>query len=164
MTSFDAFLQACDYKLTETGKFCWTCWPHAWSYIANNDHGYITAIANPQDDVIYEITAVSHSDKKPYRWLNPQWVDAFKAECNQRRVAFSDAGKSEVYADTESMDDILDKGHAILHGLDFDERVVISLDMSSAEILKLALAAHNSQVSLNDFIIQVVKDVAAESL
>jgi hypothetical protein len=164
MTKFDSFLKTCDYQLTESNKFGWSCWPKAWIYTAENDYGRVEAVANAADDVIYEVTAYTHKDEKPYRWLNPQFMADFKSECTQRRISVGEAWNSVVYADTESFQDILDKAFAIFHGLNFDEKLVISLDVSTAQLLTLALAAHEKEVSLNDFIIQVVKDATVKTV
>jgi hypothetical protein len=162
MTRLESFFNTFDYKLTEAGKFGWTCWPNAWHYAADSEHGHISGIVNPLADIIYEVIVSNHKTGFSYRWLNPEFVGQFKSECLQRRIGFSEAGEGATYADTESLDDILAKAFAIYNGLKFDERLVINLDMSSADLLRLALAAHEQQVSLNDFIIQVVKDAAVE--
>lgn len=162
MTKFETFLKVSDYKLTEAGKFGWTCWPNAWTYISSNDFGRVEGVIDPLNDVVYEVTVHSHKDERPYRWQNPQFITEFKSECSSRRLNQNEAWEGVSYSDTECFEDILNKAFAIFRGLNFDERLVISLDVNSAELLKLALAAHESQLSLNDFIIQVVKDAAVE--
>ena len=161
---FEQYLKLFDYKLACCSKFEWSCWKDGWTYVSENEYGHVEATINPTEDIIYEVNVYSHKTKQPYRWLNPNFIDTFKSECIARRVEFDKAWDDMAYFDTESLDDIFDKVYAIFHDLDFDETVVINLQLDAATLLRLSMAAHSQRLTLNDYIVGLVKDAAAETL
>jgi len=56
-------------------------------------------------------------------------------------------------------DDFIEKATAIIAGEDYDTRVQIQLDIPHDLLYKLMLQAHESDITLNEFILKILQDV-----
>jgi hypothetical protein len=156
---FIKYLDAIDYRITSGEPFLWSCWKGARYYDCDTDYGNASIIADPLKSITYQITVYSNKDcDKPYRWINPDYLEAHVAECRERHLDPDIAWSDSKWIDTECPDDILDKVKAILNNLEFDTRIVISLEIPTATFNKLAMLAHNNRMSLNDYFCYLLRD------
>jgi hypothetical protein len=61
-------------------------------------------------------------DKKPYRWLNPDYVEAFYKESEKRQVDTDIAWDEIKFIDLEMEEDFLEKATAIFSGEEYHRR------------------------------------------
>jgi macrodomain Ter protein organizer (MatP/YcbG family) len=98
-------------------------------------------------------------DKKPYRWLNPDYKDAFYKESEKRQVDIDIAWDDVKWIDLEMAEDFLEKATAIFSGEEFDTRVKVEFDLDERSILKLATEAHKRDITLNKMIEIILQEV-----
>ncbi len=162
---FQRYLSAIDYRITDGSEFLWNCWKNARYYDCTTNYGHASMTANPDRGIVYEITVYATLDSDhPYRWTNPDFVDIRDAEAHERRLDSKKAWEDINWIDTESEDDILDKVKAILNNIDFDKRVVINIWLEETVITKLALLAHEADITLNEYFCAILRAECAKAL
>lgn len=62
----------------------------------------------------------------------------------------------------EELDDFLEKAKAIINGEEYDTRVMIPLNMNKDELYVLMLAAHTQDITLNQFMTEVIKEAISK--
>lgn len=168
----EEFLLAAGHEITGGTEYQWRCWgPNARFINCENRRADAYAIWDTETQDVYEIAV--QSDQFYYRWLNPDFIQAYKDEAKARKIAWDHAGdpndpdyKDTRWRMTDEVSDICSKVHAIRNGLAFDERVIMTLSLETDVIAGLALGAHHQGVTLNEFIVgllvQEVERVKAE--
>ena len=73
--------EALDHKITSGSEYQWNCYPDARYLDYESDFANASVIYSTDDQTIYqaEISVKREAwdeDKKPYRWLNPDYKDA----------------------------------------------------------------------------------------
>ena len=91
-------------------------------------------------------------DKKPYRWLNPDYKDALYKESEKRQVDTDIAWDDVKWIDLEMAEDFLEKATAIFNGEEYDTRVKIEFDLDDRSILKLATEAQKREITITKMI------------
>ena len=160
-------MNAFEYKFTGGSKYCWDCYPNAQFVTFTSDFAEVTAVCSVLDQTIYEVTVdimphkwdeESRAKYRPYRWLNADWIFDYMSECDTRDIDFHNAYDDVNYIDLEVADDFLEKAKAIFNGdFDFDDRVVIQIDMTDEEFITIAKAAHKLDITFNQFVNQAVQ-------
>jgi hypothetical protein len=150
--TMQSFLETVNFKITNgsvyhdfrfgTNAFILTSWD------GKPENGRATIIFDTETQEVYRIEICDFAKRKAFAW-ETEW------ETDKSDDIAWDGVKLRV---TDSLDDILEKVKAIMHGEPYDARVVMSLDISDAEFLLLAKAAHAVDVTINDFIVQAVTD------
>jgi hypothetical protein len=115
-----------------------------------SEYAHVGVLFSTVTQEIYSAAINDKADKyKPYRWLNPNYVDAYLAEAKQRGIDPNEAWDDTKWYDLEVPEDWLTKAHAIFNGLEFDDRVVVQVDLENDLILTLAMEAHKRDITLN---------------
>ena len=99
---------------------------------------------------VYEITFNPEFDaSKNYRWINPTYLDEYKKECLKKGVTFEIFGDSDRWIDCELSEDIVDKISTYFSTGTFDERIMVSLDLSDEAVVALNTLAAAKGVSID---------------
>jgi len=92
---------------------------------------------------VLEIMAEDHFAGRTYLW---QVEDVKSHELNRFRNV-----KLGNIVELETEEDILEKSEAIFNGVPYDNRIVIPLNITDAEFVTYAKAAHQLDITLNQF-------------
>lgn len=155
MITLKDFMTAIDYRITEGSEFGWTCFgPNAYCLTSNAgyDEPSTEIIFDTRDQTVFEVTVCSYNPDKAYRIINSTYLDAVKEESERRGVPFAQAWDDVEYIDLEVDEDMLEKIKAIMNKQPYDERVMISLTFSDAELLTYMKVAHEMDLTFNKFV------------
>ena len=78
-------------------------------------------------------------------------------EFQKRGIDANQACDDVNYIDLEVSKDFLEKCQAIVSGQSYDPRVMIPLDIPNDELLQFMVAAHNADMTFNEFVERAVK-------
>jgi hypothetical protein len=153
-------MTALDYKITGGSEYLWQCYPNARDLDFESDYATASIVFNSQTQEVYCAEVNDKKDKLPaYRWLNPDYKDAYKNECVEKNTEFNLAWDDKKWTDLEVSDDWCAKANAIMNGLMFDTRIVVPLDLSDTELFQLMKLAHERDVTLNKMVEMVITNV-----
>ena len=152
------------HKITGGSDYQWNCYPDGRYLDYESDFAHVSVLYSTVDQTVYqaEVSVKREAwdeDKKPYRWLNPDYKDALYKESKKRKVDPDQAWDDVKWIDLEMAEDFLEKATAIFSGEEFDNRVKIAFDLDDRSILKLATEAHKRDITLNKMIEIILQEV-----
>ena len=158
------FLKAIDYKITEGSEYCWNIYGyHTHRLERQTETGNsVSCVFDTNDQTIYELEAWDNSNDRVYRWIRPDYIEAYKAECIDRSVVFENAYDNVNFTDIEVEEDILEKIHSIANDIEYDTRVRVPIDFSDEELLKYMKIAHERDITFNQFVEDALQHAISE--
>ena len=161
MSLYMKLMEAIGFRVTESSNYSWDCFPDAMYYDCISDFGAFGFVFSIKDQTVYEITASSEGSYQhgdfAYRWVNPDFIEAAKAESARRNLRWEEYSDATDYVELEDIDDIVEKGKALLAGEKFDTRVVIPIDLPDDILLTLFRRAHELDMTFNAFIEMIIR-------
>lgn len=156
--------EALDHKITGGSEYQWNCYPDGRYLDYESDFAHVSILYSTVDQTVYQAEVsikreAWDEDKKPYRWLNPDYKDALYKESKKRKVDTDIAWDDVKWIDLEMAEDFLEKATAIFNGEEYDTRVKIEFDLDDRSILKLATEAHKRDITLNKMIEIILQEV-----
>ena len=101
------FMETVGYKITESSQYCWKCYgPDAlsWDYW-NQKHeaGGITInmVFDTKTQLVYEMQVWDYTANREYRWIHPDYKDAYHAEAKQRGIEPEESIDDNKFIDLE---------------------------------------------------------------
>ena len=96
MSKIKDFLEAINYKLSDSNEYLWDCFGHEVyqlnSHVLKHCSASITYDSRNQTVYKMEVWDESNIDNlKAYRWINPKYLLSFKLECKKRKHNFKKA-------------------------------------------------------------------------
>jgi len=165
MEILQQFMEAVGYRLNDAWEHQWASYTNGQALGFTNEFADLQIVFNRETQEAIEISARSESaaiKEHYYRWINPDYLDEIKAESERRGIPFKQALDDTEYTDLDLVEDILEKGTAMLLNEEFDERVMVPLDIGDAELLEIFKAAHKRDMTLNQFIEEALKNLISE--
>jgi predicted HicB family RNase H-like nuclease len=157
------FFEAIDYKITEGSRYMWDCYgSDAWnfeSWQGHPDDPSAHVIIDSKTQVVYEAEVHDNRNFRSYRWINPDFVDAYRTESKNRNIDADEAYDDVKFIDLEVEEDFLAKTRAILRGEEYDDRVVINLDIDNDLMFHAMMEAHKQDITLNKYIENILLEV-----
>ena len=152
------------HRITGGSEYQWNCYPNGRYLDYESDFAHVSILYSTVDQTVYqaEVSVKREAwdeDKKPYRWLNPDYKDALYKESKKRKVDTDIAWDDVKWIDLEMAEDFLEKATAIFNGEEYDTRVKIEFDLDDSSILKLATEAHKRDITLNKMIEIILQEV-----
>jgi hypothetical protein len=156
--------EALSHRICSGSEYGWECYPDSRYLDYESDFAYVSVIYSTIDQTVYqaEVSVKREAwdeDKKPYRWLNPEYQNAFYKESKKRKVDPDQAWDDVKWIDLEMEEDFLEKATAIFNGEEHDTRVQFPIDIDDDLILKLAMEAHKRDITLNNMIEIILQEV-----
>ena len=157
------------HKITGGSDYGWSCYGFdTWSidYSSKYAHGYV--VFDIGTGKVREVSVSPNVDEllgqalKPYRYLDPDYRDAHNDEAKSRNVDPNQAWDDVKWIDLEVEEDFIDKASKMFNGETFDTRIVVPLDLDNDTMLKLAMEAHKRDITLNEMVEEVLRNVIAE--
>ena len=164
MVEYKDFMSHIGYDVEEGNKFLWNCYGN-FAYTFDWEGGVkgsASIVFDLRDQRVYEVQLFDDKHERQYRMVNPIYNDAYRAECKERDINPDIAFDEYKFIDLESDDDFLDKLTAVVNGWDYDDRVSIPLDIPDSELLILMKAAHELDITFNDYVIYALNLKIAE--
>ena len=155
---------ALNHQITSGSEYGWKCYPDARYLDYESEYADISVLYSTTDQTVYqaEVSVKREAwdeDKKPYRWLNPDYVDAFYKESKKRKVDTDIAWDNTKWIDLEMEEDFLEKATSLFKGEECDTRVQFPIDIDDELILKLSMEAHKRDITLNKMIEIILQEV-----
>ena len=156
--------EALDHKITGGSEYQWNCYPDGRYLDYESEYAHVSVLYSTVDQTVYqaEVSVKREAwdeDKKPYRWLNPDYKDALYKESKKRKVDPDIAWDDIKFIDLEMEEDFLEKATAIFSGEEYDTRVQFPIDIDDDLILKLSMEAHKRDITLNKMIEIILQEV-----
>jgi hypothetical protein len=155
-----------DHKIIEGSEYGWNCYPNARYLSYESEFAYVSVLYSTETQEIYEadVTIKTHAwdeDQRPYRWLNPEYKDDMISEAKSRKVKWRRAWDDVKWIDLEVEEDFLEKAKAIFNGEYFDTRIQVPVEFDDDVMLKLCMEAHKRDITLNQMVEEVLRNVIA---
>lgn len=168
MSVMEKFLKAIEYKISGGSEFTWECFgPFARYLDCSDSEGSdgtfsVSAIFDSEDQTVYCIEAWDYINDREYRWVNPEFKEAYKNEAHDRDVSANESIDNREFIELDVLDDILEKTNALVNNVAYDERVRIEVDFSDEDLLKYMKAAHERDMTFNEFIADALQELIDE--
>jgi aminoglycoside/choline kinase family phosphotransferase len=88
--------------------------------------------------------------------IRPDYVKKHDKEARRRDVSLNEAWDDVNYVDLETDDDFVQKFQAIVAGTEYDTRVQVPVDFTDEELLTYMKAAHELDISFNEFVVRAI--------
>jgi hypothetical protein len=156
------------HRITGGSDYGWDCYgSNTWSidYTSKYAHGYV--IFDTVTQKVYEVNVSPASaawavEPKPYRYIDPDYRVSHDTEAKDRNVDSNQAWDDTNWVDLETEEDFIEKATKMFVGQIFDTRVLVPVDLDSDTMLKLAMEAHNRDITLNQMVEEVLRNVIAQ--
>lgn len=160
MIKLKDFLEAIDFKITGGDRYLWHCFGKHARIIDSEYLGEYSAsvVFDTMDQKVYSVEIHDYRKDKSFRMIHPSFVDQYQQECEDRDIDFAIAWDDHEFIDLHFEEDILEKIIAIVNDEPYDDRVGLDLNLSNDVILVLALEAHKRDITLNDYICEILED------
>jgi len=162
MITLKEYLEAVDYKISGGSEFQWkTFGPNA-RYLdceSQDINEYsIHAVFDSVTQQVYSMEAWDYVNDRTYRWIDPNYVRAYKKACKKTNVDFKNAFDDKDFIDLEVAEDLLTKARAIVLGEEYDTRVEVPLTLDKEQIHELMTMAHKQDITLNQLVENILID------
>ena len=150
MITLKEWMELVDYKITEGSDwFCNVPNLYSLTYWNEEQDGHSSNIVfDPKDNQrVYLVEVCDYKNQRAYRIAD--------SSIETDKTAWDDV----TYVDLEDDDDLLKKARAIIAGEDYDTRVSIPLEFSDEEMLKYMTAAHEMDITFNQFVERALRAV-----
>lgn len=158
------YLKATQHQITGGSDFGWDCFgPYARYLDCDKEDQYSTNIIfDSQNFDVYTCEFWDYVNNRQYRWINPEYVDVYKMACEEHEVDFHGSLDDSKFTDLEVEDDILEKIEDMVNGKEYDNRVKVPLDIPDEDLLKYMIAAHERDMTFNEFIEEALRHAIDE--
>jgi len=163
MITMQDWMQIVEYKISEGYDFGWNCFgsdAYSLSSWNQDQDGYSSNIVfDTKNHTVYSVEVCDYKKERAYRMINPDFKQAYKKELGSKEdYAWDDVSWTDLEVDT----DWLEKAESIFNEQEYDTRVLIPLELPDHEILQLFKMAHEADMSFNNYIEKVLRDVFAD--
>ncbi len=158
------YLKATQHQITGGSEYLWDCFGPDARYLdcdRENEYGTNIVFDSKTFDV-YTCEFWDYVNNRQYRWINPEHIDAFKEACKEHGVDFQGSLDDSKFTDLEVEDDILEKITDMVNGEEYDNRVKVPLDIPDEDLLKYMIAAHERDMTFNEFIEEALRHAVDE--
>lgn len=163
MITLKDYMEAVQYRITDSAEYQWLCYgPNARSMeYWNEEHTggiSVNMVYDTKTQFVYEMQAWDYDGGKEYRWIHPGYIECFVREANERGVDWKQSIYDSKFVDLEVAEDILEKAAAIAAEEEYDDRIMVQLELGDAERMMLMEMAHVADMSLNQFVEYILRE------
>jgi hypothetical protein len=154
MITLKEWMEVADYRITEGGDYYAYGGAYSLTSWNGDQDGYsIEIIFSPRTQEVYEVQACDYKHQRAYRLVHGDY---------REETLLKKAWDQVEWIDLESDDDWIQKALAIVAGEDYDTRVTIPIDMPDRELMALFKAAHEADMTFNDFVEKILREKLAD--
>ena len=161
MITLKDYMECISYRITQGSEYMWKCYgPAAYQLDSGSNYGdnTVSVVFDTTTQEVYQMEAWDFANRRSYRWINPDFIEAIKAESKERNIDFKQSIDNERFIDLDSIKDILEKATAISNGEDYDTRVILELDFNEDELFDMMKMAHEMDLSFNKFVEHILAE------
>jgi hypothetical protein len=168
MITLKDFVEAIDYKISGGSEYCWKCFGDNARYLDcddtdfDNSKFHIGAVFDSRTQQVYTLEAWDYVNQVEYRWIDPKFKDQLINESKEKGVDHQVSTDRQTYIDLDVEEDILEKIAKIIAGEPYDSRVKVPLDIPDEDLLKYMIAAHERDMTFNEFIEEALRHAIDE--
>ena len=162
-------IQACEARVSGGSEYQWACYGPNARYMDFSDRDgteCVSIVFDTKTQVVYEATAYDYKHDRAYRLINNDYAKQHQLEVKEKghtNTAWELDDETPIpYIDLETVEDYLDKCHAIQTGEDYDTRVEMPLDISDKDLLYYMKAAHKLDITFNEFVTRALSELIAK--
>ena len=158
------YLEAINYRITGGSDYQWTCFGPNARYLDCDDSTYasgtysVVAIFDSETQEVYSVEAWDYTNDRTYRWIDPDYIGAYKKACKKHDVDFKNAMDDKNFIDLSVENDILSKAGAIVLGEEYDTRIQLEVDIPDEDLLQYMKLAHDLDITFNELVERAVKE------
>ena len=155
------FIESIGYKITGGDEFLWKCYgPNARSLDSENWEQYsISCIYDTETQEVYEMSACDYVNTRAYKYINPEYLEAYKTHARDLGFLNDTAWDDVEYTALDVTNDMYEKIEGIMSGEDYDTRVIVPIDISDKDALKLMTMAHEADMTFNKYIEHLLRNM-----
>ena len=162
MITIKQWMEACNYSISDGSYYGWDCFGHDAWLLSGGSRGQIdksdmSIVYNQNTQEVFAVEVHDYVRGNSYRFFAPRAAEAYKAEALRRGVP-DEAYDGIKFIDLETAEDWLEKATAIYNGEDYDDRVVVPVNLSDSDAYALMKMAHEEDMTFNDFICKVLEE------
>jgi hypothetical protein len=170
MITLKEFMEVVDYRITEGSDFTWSCFGNeakpytlsAWNQEQDGWSFNITFDTGTQE--VYMVEACDYKHQRAYRLINPSRQKSYTDYAKLHNTGYeSQAWDNVDYTDLEVDDDWIQKSLAIKAGEDYDTKISVPLDIPDDELLQFMMAAHERDMTFNQFVEEALRHAIEEA-
>jgi hypothetical protein len=166
MITLKEWMEIVNYRITEGSKFTWNCFGgNAYcldSWNGNPDGNGLCIIFDTATQEVYEVQAHDYKNNRAYRMINPDFESKYLEEEQQNDFLTqcdNQAWDDVKYVNLDVAADFKEKALAIIAEVDYDTRIQVEIDLGCDEIFKLMTMAHERDITLNEVVVKLLKQV-----
>jgi hypothetical protein len=161
--------EALDHRITGGGEYMWNCFPEARYLDYESDYAHVYVLYSTVTQEIYQAEVsvkrdMWEKDVRPYRWLNPIFKDDYLEEAMARNIDPNQAWDDVKWLDLEVEEDFLEKATHIFKGEDWNEGILVPIDLPKDELYQLMLTAHEKNITLNQLVTEILQNMIDSQL
>lgn len=153
------------YRITEGSNYGWECFGYNAYTLSSWDGDHSGTSFNitfdTKDQTVFMIEAHDFANDRAYRWFAPTYQSRYMQEAS-RRGTTDEAWEDVQYVDLEVLDDWFEKATAIYNKEPYDQRVQMPIDFTDEELLKYMKAAHDKDMTFNQFVEEALRHAIDE--
>lgn len=154
-------LDTIGYRFSAGSNYLWGCYGEHATYL-----DFKTVSGKPVGSVVYDSETAEvyeASVEVPGRALAYRWMDTFaredhEIEAKRKNIDPNNAWDDVSYTDIDVIDDFLEKLSAIINEEEFDERIIVPIEVSEQEEMQLYRLAHAADMTVNDYVNKILRD------
>lgn len=161
MLTIKEFMELIEHRITEGSDYCWKCFGDKAfcisSWNGDQDGWSFSIVFDSQTQLVYVVEVCDYKNDRAYRMINPDYQEAHRLEAKNFNVDPNEAWDNIRWVDLETVNDFVTKSQAIKSGVSYDTRVEIELDLTEEEISQLMTAAHDADMTVNQYVEYVLQ-------
>ena len=165
MITIKNFVEAINFKISSGSSYGWECFGPDARWLDTEDKEYSASIVfDTVNQTVYLAEVCDYVNNRAYRMINPAYTSMYTDEANKRGINDNQAWDDIKYIDLDVVDDWLEKCTAIVNKkFDYDDRVMVEINLSDEELLEFMRIAHKKDITLNQLFTQVLRAACDEA-
>jgi len=163
MITLKDWLEVVEYRISEGTEFYWKCFgdnAYCLSYWDQDHDGRsLNIVFDTKTQKVYCVEVCDYRNQRAYRLIDDEYREAHKQESESRNVIDNQAWDDVDFIDLETDEDWLEKASSIVQGIEYDTRVSIPLDIPENELMILFKAAHERDMTFNQFVEEALREL-----
>lgn len=151
---FDIVEDTCKVERFPCDLECYGEHTSVYSAYVKDNYEFCVAV---NDSGVHEINFYDYKNSRFYRWTDPR-VEALRdAELLLMDINPKNSGDTS-FIDLIVIEDMIEKMTDVSAGRVYDTRIQIPLELTDEEFILIARAAHELDITLNEFVVRAVQE------
>jgi len=153
---------AFNHQITEGAEYQWQCFPNGRFLDYESEYAHGSVVFDVQTQRVYSAEVNDKEDKFRYRWVDPEYIQAYRDESKERNVDPDQAWDDRKWTNLDVEEDFLEKAEALFAGKEFDTRVQIPVEFDDELLMTLFKKAHERDITFNQLVEEALTELLEE--